>query len=96
MKIAGSMPASASRADNLLLEHAATERSSSLGYIAELIIVDDHARLALEAHDVRASMVERLQARRARLAELIAEVQRATERMTKSLRLLRLALELTP
>lgn len=67
------------RGDLLLLEHEEAERSSSLGCISELFIADQRAELALEAHDVRPSMMAEIRAKRARIAELVAEVQRATE-----------------
>lgn len=67
------------RADRLLLEHADAERTAALGYLSELIAAEVNAARDISARVVPPETVERLQARRARLAELIAEVQRATE-----------------
>lgn len=75
--IADALPGS--RGVTLLSEHEAAERASSLGYLSELMTAERHATLALEAHDVRPDTARRLHARRARIAELIAEIQRATE-----------------
>jgi excisionase family DNA binding protein len=66
------------RADNLLLEHGAAERTASLGYLAELYSAMAHASLALEAHDAGPDRILALVARRERLSDLIAEVIRET------------------
>lgn len=78
--IADALPGS--RGVSLLADHEAAERASSLGYLSELLTAERHAMDALEARDVRPDTAKRLQARRARIAELIIEVQLATE--TKS------------
>lgn len=75
--IADALPGS--RGVSLLADHEAAERASSLGYLSELLTAERHAMDALDAHDVRPDTARRLQARRARIAELILEVQRATE-----------------
>jgi excisionase family DNA binding protein len=62
------------RGDRLLLEHGEAERSSSLGYMSELLMADQRAERALEAHDVRSQTWAAIASKRARLAELIAEV----------------------
>lgn len=69
----------ASRGDRLLAEHEAAERTASLYYLSELMAAEIHATSALAAHDVRPSVAERVRARRARISELISEVQRVTE-----------------
>lgn len=67
------------RADRLLLEHADAERTAALGYLSELIAAEVGAARDISARVVRPETVERLRARRSRLSELIAEVQRATD-----------------
>jgi excisionase family DNA binding protein len=69
----------ASRGDRLLTEHEASERTASLYYLSELMAASDHAASALDAHDVRPAIVERVKARKARISELISEVLAATE-----------------
>lgn len=68
-----------SRADSVVQEHASAERSASLWYLSELMTCRARTELALEAHDVRVSTVERLAARLARIDELSREVAKATE-----------------
>jgi len=66
------------RGDRLLLEHDEAERTASLGYLSELLLAEQRAERALEAHDVRPSMMAEIRSKRARLAELIDEVIRVT------------------
>ena len=77
---ADSLGLSEARANRLVEEHASAERSASLWYLSELMACRARTELALEAHDVRVSTVERLTARLARIDELSSEVSRATEK----------------
>lgn len=67
------------RSDNLLLAHGDAERTSSLGYLAELYAAISHAGRALEAHDAGADRVLALVARRERLSWLLNEALRETK-----------------
>lgn len=59
----------------LIHSHIDIERQSSLGLLAELISADSRIALALEALGVSPEIVDRIEIKRTRIAELVAELQ---------------------
>lgn len=63
------------RRHHLIHAHVDIERQSSLGLIGELMAAESRAKLALEALGVSPEIVERIELKRARISELVAELQ---------------------